>query len=145
MWIHLVLLVRALSMGPISPLPAGIPMHAWRSLPRSFSNAFRGIVGVRAAWCSSSSNAVTFPSGSWIHRWAPSNTQPRISFRTAHTPSPAKSFLIEMGSSPAWPVTAGGGNTWCIALSRARDRCRRSFSSVVWATLMKSSTNVSRS
>jgi hypothetical protein len=92
---------RAASIGPIRPLPAGIPIHACRNLPRSFSNSFRRTCRFRAMACSSDVSLVTLSGGSSRHRLAPSKIQPSISFLVVHRPSPCWSFLIDTGSSPS--------------------------------------------
>ncbi len=118
-WIQLCPPLRALSIGPIRPLPAGIPMHACCSWPHSVLKVFRGTPFARDAWCSSYSRFLTFFLGSWMHHLTPSKIQPNISFRADQAPSPSNSFLIEMGSSLLWPVTNGGGNMEWIASSTA--------------------------
>jgi hypothetical protein len=105
----------AASIGPISPLPAGIPMHACRKRPRMLSNSLRRTWVRRVSEWSSAVIRSTLSAGNSMHRFAPSKTHPRSSFRVAHNPSPCFNFLIETGSSPAWPVTSGGGKTECIA------------------------------
>jgi len=42
--------------------------------------------------------AVAFDAGRMIHRVTPSNSQPSISFRVSHMPSPWFNFLTEMES-----------------------------------------------
>ena len=105
----------AASIGPISPLPAGMPMHACRKRPRMLSNSLRRTWVRRVSECSSEVSRSTLSEGSSMQRFAPSNTHPSSSFRVAHKPSPCLSFLMDTGSSPAWPVTAGGGKTECMA------------------------------
>ena len=92
---------RAASIGPIKPFPAGIPIHACRNFPRSFSNSFRRTFRRRAMAWSSDVRLVTLSGGSSIHRFAPSKSQPRISFFVVHRPSPFWSFFSETGSSPS--------------------------------------------
>jgi hypothetical protein len=105
----------AASMGPISPLPAGMPMHACRKHPRMLLNSLRRTWVQRVSKCSSKVSHSTLSEGSSTHHFAPLNTHPSSSFHVAHNPFPCLSFLMETGSSPAWPVTAGGGKTEWMA------------------------------
>ena len=105
-WLPLIFIQRfspcnAASMGPISPLPAGMPIQAWRNRPRSCSNIFRGAIHLRAIWWSSLVSRSTLLAGSLMHRRAPSNTHPNISLPVSQVPSPWCNFLREIGSLPA--------------------------------------------
>jgi hypothetical protein len=58
-----------------------------------------------------------------MQRRAPSKTQPKISLRNAHSPSPCSSFVWETGSSPACPEPslAGRQQSGCREGLRGRD------------------------
>ena len=131
--------------GAQRPLPAGSPMAACLRRPTIFSNLWKGMLRLLVMSRSSANMLVSFDGGSSRHLAAPSKSHPRISLRTSHSPSPSSSFLIEMGSSPIWPLTDGGGKTPCMACSNARDRCRRRLASVHCISEQKSSTYTSSS
>jgi hypothetical protein len=120
---HSAFCAMAMFTGPKRPRPAGMPIAACRSFPTIFSNRFRGTVFSRRIAFSSTCMRSCLSLGNSMHRVAPSNSHPSISFLCSHRPSPCSSFFIEMLSSPLWFVTAGGGNTECTACKRLRDRC----------------------
>jgi hypothetical protein len=103
--------LSATLIGPISPLLAGMPMHACRKCPWMLSNSLRQTWVRRVSECNSEVSRSTLSEGSSTQYFAPLTTQPRSSFHVCHNPSPCFSFLMETGSSPAWPVTKGGGKT----------------------------------
>ena len=82
--------------GEQRPLPTGRPMVAWRSFPTNFSKRLNGIAGKRRITFNSVMIASSFLVGSSMHRRAPSKTQPRISLRTSHSPSPSSNFLSDL-------------------------------------------------
>jgi hypothetical protein len=58
--------------------------------------------------------AAAFAGGSWTVRLTPSKTNPIISLLVSKFPSPAASFLAEMGSllSACFVTDVGGKNAW---------------------------------
>ena len=122
---------RAVSMGPSSPWPANIPMHACCSLPCSHSRSFLGTFVQQWIACSSDWMHSCFSGGSSMYHLTLSNTQPSSSLRVSQRPSPWSSFFMVTGSSLVPLVTDGGGKTEWMAWSRARQRCRSWALSVV--------------
>ena len=121
MVIHCLEVRRAMLMGPSSPRPAGILMHACQSLPWSHSRSFLGTFVHQRIAQSSDCMCSCFSVGSSMHWHTPSNTQPSSSFQVSHRLSPWSSFFIMTGSSSVPPVTDGGGKTVWMAWSRARE------------------------
>jgi hypothetical protein len=93
-------------------LPAGMASEACCSLPSRVRNSLRGRRFWEMAVARLSIIRSIFSGGSSMVRRIPSKIQPRISLRTAQTPSPARSFLKEMGSSSARPDSGGGKTEW---------------------------------
>ena len=72
--------------GAHRPLPVGRPMAACHSLPTTFSKFLNGITRLRRVYLSLAMSELIFLVGRSMHRLAPSNTQPRISFHMSHSP-----------------------------------------------------------
>ena len=64
--------------------------------------------------------------GSWIVRWMPLRTQPKISYLVSHAPS-SSNFFGEMAGPMTLPVTLGGGKILVMAVNIHRVRRFNSF------------------
>ena len=136
---HCLSVHRAACTGPRSLRPAGMPMQACRSFPRSHSRSLRWARFCRRRVRSSVWMWSCLSGGNSMHRLMPSKIQLRISFHVSQRPSPWRSFLSATGSSSVPPVTDGGGKTEWMPCRMAHVRWRSCAGSVHCASWMKSS------
>jgi hypothetical protein len=107
--------------GQLNMAPGGQHISC-RSLPTSVCSNFNGTVFRRSMVWISLMHAAALAGGSWTVRLTPSKTNPITSFLVSKFPSPADSFLAEMGSLPSacFVTDVGGKNAWIPWIAACR-------------------------